>query len=277
LHTRVITTISCISVAFNRIRYKYDHVLDESVIGGETFRSYRYGEGLDVTGNGITATLGAIYKISPELQVGASFSSPTYTNMRESFYQNAEVVPVVQDNNIPNSYSVAPNDFNYNLLSPFRASGGVTYFVGAKKAGFVTASIDFVGYKGMRVFARDLNATDARNFKEFYKSEISETYKNIVNLRLGGEYRVNVLRLRLGLAYLPDPYSVRTDNINRSKLIASAGLGVRFKSVFVDLAGNFNTFKSSFTPYALNDQNRYFTATTNNNVTNAVLTVGMTF
>ncbi len=265
-----------LSVAFNRIRYKYDHVLDESVVGGEVLRSYRYAEGLDVTGNGIGATLGAIYKVSPELQVGASFSSPTYTNLRESFYQNAEAVPVVPDN-YPTSYSVMPNDFNYNLLSPFKASGGVTYFVGAKKVGFVTASIDFVGYKGMRVFARDWNATDARAFKEFYKNEISDTYKNVVNLRLGGEYRLNVLRLRLGLAYLPDPYSVRTDDINRSRLIASAGLGARFKSVFVDLAGNFNTFKSSFTPYELNDQSRYFTATTNNSITNAVLTVGMTF
>ncbi len=264
------------SVNFNRVKYKYDHVLDESVISGEVFRSYRYGEALDVSGNGVSATLGAIYKATPDVQVGVSVSSPAYTTLRESFYQDARV-ELVQPDNLPTSYAVTPNDFSYSLLSPFRASGGVTYFVGASRSGFLTASLDFVGYKGMRVYARDWNASDSREFKTFYKNEISNTYKNVVNVRLGGEYRVQALRLRAGLAYQPDPYQVRPDGINRSRLIASAGLGVRIKSVFVDLAGNFNTFKSAFTPYVLEDENRFFTAETRNKAANVILTVGTTF
>lgn len=265
-----------ISGGFNRIKYSYDHVLDESLVNGATFKSYRFGEALDVTGNGVNATIGAIYKATPTFQFGASISSPTYTSLTESFYQDVSVALVTPDN-LPTAYAVAPNDFSYNILSPFKASGGVTYFLGAKKAGFLTASLDYVGYRGMRVYSKDQNAADSKAFREFYKREISDTYKNVVNLRVGGEYRLNIMRLRLGLSYFPDPYRVKTDDLDRNKLIFSGGIGVRTRRVFVDLTGNFSAFDSSFTPYVLNDSSRFFTAETRNKVTNVMLTLGTTF
>ena len=272
------------TIGFNRIKYDYMHTLTETYTTGTVFRGAAQSENLNVSGNGINATFGLIYKLTPTLQFGGSLTSPTFTKISETFNQStsadyivgslrndtgADIGPSLL--NIPQ----APNDFEYSIISPMRGSLGATVFI--NQSGFITGSLEYVGYGGMRVRTKYLSSEDNNAFKENYKMEIQDTYKAGINARLGGEYRSGVFRGRLGLAYLSDPYKIQFDGINRDKLLLSAGLGIRNDRFFADISGTFNSFKSVYSPYVLSNTQDYASAKITNHATNVVLSIGTFF
>ena len=108
-------------------------------------------------------------------------------------------------------------------------------------------------------------------------AEIKDTYNDVVNLRVGGELRAGLFRGRLGVAYLADPYKIKTDGIDRSKLLLSAGVGVRSDRFFADIAGTLTTYKSAYTPYVLDSIQNYSSVDISNRGVNVMLTVGTFF
>ncbi|QRR03995.1 hypothetical protein HWI92_01110 [Dyadobacter sandarakinus] len=272
------------SVGFSRIRYEYDRLFEDRYVSSPELIAVQQGENLKVTGNGINLAFGLIYKINPLVQLGGSLTSPTFTAIRETFNQNVSAQYV--DNLVTGSegtlitpdytnLAVAPNDFEYRLASPWRGSVGATFFVNDN--GFITGTVDYVGYGGMRVRTNFLNSADNADFKANTNAEIGDTYKSVANFRLGGEYRVNRLRARLGIAYLSDPYRSGIDDIDRSKMLFSAGLGVRTGRFFADLTGTYTSYKSAFTPYTLSDVEEYSSAEITTKPVNVVLTAGFFF
>ncbi|WP_159467632.1 hypothetical protein [Dyadobacter sp. 3J3] len=272
------------TVGYNIIKYDYTQSMSETYTSGTHFRGIDQNEDLTVSGNGINATFGIIYKVTPIVQFGGSLTSPTFTKIRESFNQSTYADYIVgsirDDKGVdigPNTLEIpqAPNDFEYSMTSPLRGSLGATVFINQK--GFITGSIEYVGYGGMRVRTKFYSADGNRSFKESYKQEIQDSYKAGINARLGGEYRSGIFRGRLGFAYLSDPYKIQSDGINRAKLLYSAGLGVRNSRFFADISGTYNAFKSVYTPYVLSNSQDYASAKINNHTTNLVLTVGTFF
>lgn len=274
------------SVGFNRIKYSYTSSIDDEFVGGQYFRSSNHTEDLNVGGNGINASVGVIYKATPELQIGLAITSPTFMRMKETFNEYASVdvigVPDKDANGNPilvgpeaTKIYVQPRDFEYTIQSPLRASAGVTYFFG--KRGFLTGTAEYVGYRGMRVSTSTLNANDNSSFRNDNRREIEDTYNSAVNTRIGGEYRAGVFRVRAGIAYLIDPYRVKLDGIDRSKLLFSGGAGFRNDRFFADVTGVYNTYKSAYTPYVLNDQRDYASVDIRNTTVNLLITLGAFF
>ncbi|TDE17433.1 hypothetical protein [Dyadobacter psychrotolerans] len=272
------------SVGFNRIKYSYTNSFEDSFVNPTVFRSSVKGENLTVTGNGVNATFGIIYKFSPVIQIGGALTSPTFMRIRETFNQyvtadyingsirndqGQDVGPTIE------MVSLVPNDFEYSITSPLRGSAGLTYFF--KDKGFITGSLEYVGYGAMRARTK-FNSDDALNkeFNDDNKTEIQDTYKSGVNVRVGGEYRAGLFRGRLGIAYLSDPY-LHTDGVDRSKLLLSAGVGVRSNRFFADISGTLNTYKSAYTPYVLNNAADYSSVNISNRAVNVVLSVGTFF
>jgi len=273
------------SVGLTRIRYDYVNSLEDSFNNPTVFRSSIKGEDLVVTGNGINATFGIIYKVSPVIQLGGSLTSPTFTAIKETFNENVQIDYIrgsIRDDNgvdvgpTENYVSLVPNDFEYSVITPLRGSAGVTYFFGNK--GFMTASLEYVGYRGMRTRTKfNSNQADNDEFNENYKAEIQDTYNDVVNGRIGAELRSGLFRGRVGLAYMADPYKVKTDGIDRSKLLVSAGLGIRNDRFFADIAGTLSTFKSAYTPYVLSIPQDYSSVNISNRSVNVMLTIGTFF
>ncbi|GAB3901354.1 TonB-dependent receptor [Larkinella knui] len=266
------------SLGISRLRYDFENVYKETVIGGAVFDNYSQIDNFSVTGTGINASLGIIYKPDRNLQVGASLTTPTFTSVKESFEQSLRAV--ARDPNLPlekGEVFVTPNNFDYSLTTPFRASGGLTYFLGSGKIGFITATADYVGYSGMRVTTNVYDAQDNTAFKNDVKREIQGTYQNVVNLRAGAEIRAGLLRIRGGVAYLPDAYKERLNNIDRSRLLLSGGLGFRTDRFFLDGSVTYNTFKSAYTPYTLPNTSDYASAQIDSKLTNITLTAGVFF
>jgi hypothetical protein len=129
----------------------------------------------------------------------------------------------------------------------------------------------------MRVSTTNLSAIDNSDFRNNNKREVQNTYNSAVNVRLGGEYRLGVFRARAGVAYLSDPYRVKFDNINRSKVLLSGGVGFRSERFFVDVTGIYNTYKSAFTPYNLNNSRDYASVDITNRSVNVLFSLGTFF
>ncbi|GAB3755462.1 hypothetical protein [Spirosoma pomorum] len=272
------------SIGITRLRYSSEYVFTELPIGGNTFFNYGQNNRFTVTGTGINATLGLIYKVAPELQLGAALTTPSFTSVRETFAQTIFAQP--SDPNLinrrpPSSVDVVtPSDnFDYTLQTPLRASGGATFFLG--KSGFITATAEYVGYGGMRVRTSVFSsAGDNTAFRNDVRQAVQDTYQSVVNLRAGAEVRAGILRLRAGVGYLPTAYKFNLDRVpasDRAKLLITAGLGIRNERFFADLSGAYLTYKSGFTPYSLPADSDTPTVLTNNRNTNVSLSVGTFF
>ncbi len=271
------------SLGFNRIKYDYDRVFTDHYVNSPDIIAADHDERLTVSGNGVNLSLGVIYKVNPLLQFGGVLTTPTWSSLKETFSQGigASFVDgkvVGPDGTlITPQFSYVPlaaNEFVYRMSSPFKGSFGATYFI--NQSGFITGTVEYIGYGGMKVNTSYLSDAGNRAFKDETIREIKDSYRNTVNLRVGGEYRVGVFRGRLGAAYISDPYIDRSA-IDRSKLLFSAGVGVRNERFFADISGTFKTSKSAYTPYFLNNAADYSSVELTNKTVNMVLTVGTFF
>ena len=272
------------NIGFSRIKYDYSSRFSDDYINSPSLTYIDQFEDFTVRGNGFNASLGAIYKFNPMFQIGGTLISPTISAIKETYNQSVAAgyvggkIKDGQGNLITPPYSslpIAANDFEYTLIGPMRGNLGGTVFFQNK--GFLTATIDYVGYSGMRATTNFLDADGNRDFKNNTKAEVKDTFRNTVNFRLGGEVRANIFRARIGGAYIADPYLDRTDGIDRSKLLFSAGVGVRNDRFFADLTGTFTTYKSAYTPYYLNDPRNYASVQITNRPVNVMLTGGVFF
>ncbi len=271
-----------ISAAISRIRYDSDVTVRESPING-SFDNYGRTNNLAVTGTGFGVKLGAIYRPVQSFQIGVDAASPTFYSMKETFQQSffafGRSPQLIRDLTV-NTVSVDPNDFTYSMTSPFRASGGFTYFLGAGKIGFITATADYVNYAGMRISTDAFNSTqNNQDFRNDVKTETQNTYQNVVNVRAGAEIRASMFRIRAGVAFLPSAYRVDLDRVNRtdrSRTLFTGGVGLRTDRFFADLSGSFYSQQTGLSPFMLNDRDTPTVSTTSQRA-NAMLSVGFFF
>ena len=272
-----------VSGAISTLRYNTDQTLRESPVNGD-FDNYGRTDQLSVRGTGFNLTAGAIYRPVQSFQVGLTASTPTFYQVRETFNQTLFAFgrsQTVRTNlGSLSSVTVDPNEFEYTLTTPFRASGGFTYFLGGGKIGFITATADYVAYEGMRA-STDMagNTQDNEAFSSSVRETLQTTYQNVVNVRAGAEIRAGILRVRGGVAYLPSAYRIDLDRVNRAdraRTVFSGGLGVRNERFFADLSGTYYTTRQGLSPYFLNDEDTPTVATTNKR-TSVMLSLGVFF
>jgi hypothetical protein len=203
--------------------------------------------------------------------LGVNIASPSFLSLSETYNSN---ILIDNKNTITTSnkqVATIPSDFEYNITTPLRISGGGAFFFNDKK-GFVALDAEYVGYKNMGV--KDPNDSQ---WSSDQKRAIQNLYKNVVNLKAGAEYRINNVRARAGLKYQADPYAQKVNNLDKSQLLVSAGVGYRSAKFFIDFAGVFNSFNTSYTPYELNNPQNYASASISASRNSFVVSVGTFF
>ncbi len=261
------------------LNYDFTNSQTDSFTGGKFLNDFTSNQYLTVKGKGVNISGGLIFRPNNLVRIGATIHSPTWYSISESFDQN--IAANVNQNNtasIPKNLgavSVAPYDFDYELRTPMKASAGIAVFLGKK--GFITADAEYVGYNTMKLTATTLSPSDNSAFTKDNTRYINQDYKNIVNLKLGGELRAGNVHFRGGVAYLADPYKVKYDNIDRSRLAYSGGIGYKSNSFYMDLTGSYSTYKLAFTPYTLNNTADYASAKIDTKNSNFGFTFGTYF
>ncbi len=260
------------SVGFTTLRYKYDRIFQEDgedierqnssgqTIGGEAYTN-KLMEGQEMTGSGFNLKLGVIYRPVATVQIGASFTSPTWYTITDNYgigmstdYQNGD------------RYNDGQNydTFNYNLRTPLKVSGGLALF---QSFGFITADVEYVDYGGMRLSGYD--GSDADN------NIIKDAHKGAVNARVGAEGRLSEnFYLRGGYSYLGNGQK----GVGSATNIVSGGLGYRINKFYVDATYSHLTRDMAVYPYQLNySTSASPVADVTRKLDNVYLTVGFKF
>ena len=270
-------------LGFTSADYRQMRVYTESFNDGR-LNQFTVDERLDISGTGVNANIGVIVRPTNAVRFGASITTPTWYSFSEesdaiyqSDYNNYDVANYLDDNGnriikedtVLNLLTSETNVFfsNYNLRTPLKLNAGVAFFIG--KSGFITADIERLNYSNAFVSSSDFVAeNDNRTIENIYQST--------TNIRLGAEYRFKAFRFRAGYASIGDATNDSFDDVDRSRDIASAGLGMNVGKYFLDLSYAQTQFTDSFKSYSFADGTGP-TASIDNNINDFKITFGMNF
>jgi hypothetical protein len=234
-------------------------------------------EVLTLNGVGINGSLGFIFRPNNLVRFGASITSPTFYNFRDE--RTADIIAyysqfrddVYYENFIINNDTLGDEFANsdlilsdYSIRTPAKLSAGMSVFFG--KHGFISADVDYLNYSNSILSTRDFEASEFNN-------NINSAFQNAINFRVGGEYRIDIFRLRGGYARMGDPYA--ENQISRVKTVYSAGAGIRLQSFFLDLAYQNSSFTNPYSPYAADLFGS--PVRVNNKIANLAATIGFMF
>ncbi|WP_375578394.1 hypothetical protein ABWH96_15355 [Marivirga tractuosa] len=218
-----------------------------------------------ISGTGAAFTIGAIYKPLNILNLGFSYTTPTFISLTETQEISMESFfifnPETGEENISYEEEVVNEVPAYSLRLPQKISVGATAFI--SKYGFLTADLEYVDYASAR-YSSSNGAFGGDT------PDVGNDLQSTFNLKVGAEGRWNILRGRLGFAYFDNPYR----NFDNNRQSVSAGLGIMRKNgFFVDATYRISTFSNpEITAYPGSD-----VITSESNISSVRLTLGKSF
>lgn len=232
-------------------------------------------EQLRITGSGINANLGFIFRPIDMVQVGLSYITPTkylltdsYTAAMDTKWNNFDYFG---DGKPINNVSEQTDELitDYDLKTPGRLNLGATAFF--EKSGFISADVEFVNYGG----AKYSSTTSGVSF-DSDNERIKELYSNVVNYRIGGEYRLKTMRFRAGYSFMSEPFKSQQNGVSRNISSITGGLGYRTQKFFIDFALIYTQSDNSYRPYRVNSVDSPLVLL-NNKTTQGIVTIGFPF
>ena len=241
--------------------------------------------------SGFSASLGVIGKLSPNFRLGASLETPTFWNIDRTFtFYNHP------------TYGNGSAAESRKYTSPLKATVSAA-FVANKN---FSLNVDYT--LGLTKPDYKVYGNPERELNDFFK----DNYKNMSEVRVGAEYRLQQFRLRGGYSYLSNPVDAinitRFDNSTGIKgdetynnlmlsdrNLISFGIGYDFKSFYIDasyqnitskynnpfmrgVAGsNFDSAYYSIDTKSMYENDAYAVSNVKNSRNNFFLTIGWKF
>jgi hypothetical protein len=258
---------------------------DTAAVKNRNFNYFNYTDNYSTTGAGLNLKLGLIYRPQEYIRLGLAIHTPTYlfqlkdkrNTTLEANTEDYNGLSTVSSHTFTNGQD---GESKYSMLTPWKVMISGSYVFREvedtrKQKGFITADIEYTGYKNAGFYSSNEDATDdeTQYFKDLTKV-IRREYKGNFNFRLGGEVKFNIIMARLGLAYYMNPY--KDPALKANKLLLSGGLGYRNKGFFIDLTYVHSFNKDVDFAYRLQDKDNTF-ATVKNQRGTIAATFGIKF
>ena len=179
--------------------------------------------------NGFSVSAGIIGKINNNIRLGASIESPTWWTQYRTYSE-------VNEDNL--GYYFDYYDEDRKFTSPMKATVSGAFVMNKNFAFNVDYSL------GLTKPKYKVQGSAETQLNDFFQSE----YKNLSELRVGGEYRYNNFRLRGGYGISNSPFEKRAnfDDLYVGKReTLGVGFGFDFKSFYIDAAYNKITTNST--------------------------------
>lgn len=267
-----------ISLGLPSIRNTITKTFSESMTNPNPIKSTDLTQYLRVTGKGINFKAGILIKPADFINIGLSAQSASYYLMKNEYYYNAASTynPGATISQSSSSFSTPVGTYNYSLRTPGRYNGAITFIIG--KHGFITGEGEYVNYSNGSLGITEVG--DKTNFK-YDNRTIKNIYQNTWNLKVGGEYRYDILRLRGGFAYIDSPFKkelidAKISQYNNAIYNITGGIGIKQKDYYIDLSVVHSLTKRIDKPYTLfrGDEPTALIQMSN---TNLVVTTGFLF
>jgi hypothetical protein len=269
------------NVGITTLRYKFRSAYRESDFSFDLdpdfipLNYFELEETIDIEGTGVNLTLGVIYRPLDFIQVGASFVTPTFYSVTDTYsarlktqWNNYNYPGVPQPLNYIDFQSNQSLISEYTLTTPLKLSVGAAFFIA--NYGFISGDLEFVNYKKAK-YDSDIGGISFNPEND----AIDYLFRNTVNYRIGGEFRHEALRLRVGYNVQGNPINPEFD-VDRGISTFSAGVGFRIQKFFADLAWLNTMADTSYSPYVFQDGYGPI-VDLNNKINTFILTFGLNF
>ena len=223
-------------------------LLESPIVNDNTFADWGLYNYLHTEGTGVNFKLGLIWKPVQSLRIGAAFHTPTYYDMRDTYYVSASLKAYENDNMLYRADKGSNDGYDYSstytIKTPWRFMGSVAGVIGTN--GIVSLDYEYVANETMRI--GDDRGNDYPDVTENVKSYFKPSHI----IRIGGEYRLNPnWSLRAGYSYKTTQvekgvddydYNIATVGTNPAYQYdntvqnITCGVGYRYKSFYTDLA-----------------------------------------
>ena len=224
----------------------------ENMSSADEQPGYVYDETISevTTGWGGNLSLGMIYQPLSFVRFGVSLTTLSFHSLRKKShndvfvnYNGFEYYDVGNDDSLTlNSFESKSALFvtNYEFIEPLKLNGGVALFLG--KFGFITADIERINYADINLSSRDQSVKESNTFSKNF-------FKNVYNVKVGGEISYDAFRFRVGYAFFQSPVKKSYSGVNQDVTQYTAGIGIRRGNYYLD-AAYVNTFGSEiYNPY----------------------------
>jgi hypothetical protein len=196
--------------------------IDDPMNVNNNWNSYTLTRELNTDGYGFGARLGMILRLNNSLRIGAAIQTPTLYSLTDVY---SDELDVTYDDGDFEVFSTKQGEYDYSLTTPAKTTLSGVYIFGKK--GFISTDIEIADYSTMKLSPSDI-------FEEANKV-IGKKYQNTVNLRVGGEYVMDIFRFRAGMANYQSPL-VDVSDKNLSRQYYTLGLGIREQGWGLDIA-----------------------------------------
>ena len=195
-------------------------------------------------GQGFSFSAGAIYKFNHNVRAGLAYHSPVWYEVDEEYY----AASYDNNGNVNSNYLYGSR---YDLQRGGRLVGSLG-FVFDKN---FSLGVDYTYHLNEDTKLKPSNAFASNN------NFIDQYVQNANEIRVGGEYRIDKLKLRAGYGYVESPYKDLTlDVANVNNVVStttlsnpfvgdinrlSAGIGYDFGGFYIDAAYQYQSQKSN--------------------------------
>ena len=224
---------------------------------GSTITEILFENQLATTGSGFSLNLGAIVKPIESLRIGLSYESPTWYRLTDELQQQLSTHSLnnPDNNEYPKSFHEPVTYLPYKIQTPGKWTGSLAYIFGKK--GLISADIS----------TKDYSATTFRPKNDYVgiNNYMRNALKDAIEVRVGGEYRIQQVSLRAGYRFEESPYKV--DQTFGDLTGYTGGLGYTFDDSRIDLAYSYDhrNFNQAFLSSGMTDPARI--RRHNNNIT----------
>ena len=199
-----------------------------------------------ISATGLNLKLGAIYRATEWLRLGASFQTPSiFFNMDTHFTRT-----ISSDFSGGYSYSSdSPEDIiNNSMITPLRATGSLGFIIG--KLGMIDVDYEYLNYASTRLSSTS-SSTSASTDNSFdnINNNIKDKYGAASNIRIGGELNLAPFAVRAGYALYGNPYKSGSEYGNGERTSLTFGVGIRNENFFIDFAYVNTMSKSNYYLY----------------------------
>jgi len=218
---------------------------------------------------GFTARVGAIYKLSPFINIGGSYTLPSTVDVTEE--ASTSIV-----NNFDDGQALEGSLFfetKYDVKRPGKLSGGISFTELGPVS--ISAAVDYIDYSQTEIEFDDAELLDEEIFQN---QVIEDVYQDVINLRVGGTFKINEQSLlRAGYSFLPG----RSKEFEADRNIFGGGVSFAIQpNVILDISGQYSIWDDRSIIYQFQDErnfpnNSLTTETADEDVNRFELSIGL--
>ncbi len=254
------------TIGIQSVFYRDASVYTENFLDSEYLRNYTFTEDINASGNAVSLRLGAIYRPTEWLRVGASWHSPVNLEISDAY--STSITSNFVDGS---SYTALSPELitNFSVRVPGRLQLSSAFVMG--KFGLISADYETTSFDNIQMDGVGLSS----GYDYAFENRTIETvYRRVHRAKMGVEGRIHdVWRARAGLIYQTSPFK-SSFALNNPLITYTGGIGYRKGSFSMDLAGLYFANEES---YWLYDPSLVQEARLSTNVIQVLLSFGIRF